>query len=177
MSYEVYFQKASLKSFLSLQLLVGISLFALMLFETSLAIFDVFLHGTPYFTFTVFFILTIFYPVALPLLSVFLITIFHDIFATSLFNSQTFAILLSLIVIKRLMTFPEQRDFLEIWQGFGIAIAIMTLVQALFFMATELAWVNIQGLIFQFGISLLLYPFLHAMTLRVAQAFVQTAER
>lgn len=177
MSYEVYFQKASLKSYLSLQLLVGISLFALMLFETSLAIFDVFLHGTPYFTFTVFFILTIFYPVALPLLSVFFITIFHDIFATSLLNSQTFAILLSLIVIKRLMTFPEQRDFLEIWQGFGIAIAIMTLVQALFFMATELAWVNIQGLIFQFGISLLLYPFLHAMTLRVAQAFVQTAER
>ena len=177
MSYQIYFQKASLKSFLSLQLLVGISLFGLMLFESSLAIFDVFLYGTPYFTFTVFFILTIFYPVALPLLSVFLITILHDIFATSLGNSQTFAILLSLIIIKRLMTFPEQRDFLEIWQGFGIAIAIMTVVQSVFFMMTELSWVNGQGLIFQFGISLLFYPFMHAMTLRIAQAFVQTANR
>ena len=121
--------------------------------------------------------MTLFYPVALPLFSVFLITILHDIFVTSLGNSQTFAILLSLIIIKRLMTFAEQRDFLEIWQGFGIAIAILSVVQSLFFMVTELSWVNGQGLIFQFGISLLFYPFIHAMTLRLAQAFVATANR
>ena len=177
MSYQIYFQKASLKSFFSLQLLVAIGLFGLLLFESALAGFGVFLFATPFLSFTIFFILTIFYPVALPLNTIFIITILHDIFVSSLYHSQTFAILLALTIIKRVISFPEQRDFIEIWQGFGVAMVIMLAVQALGFMVLELSLVNWQALLFQFGISLLFYPFIHAMTMRLSQAFVESAER
>lgn len=175
MNYQVYFQKASLKSFLSVQILVAFALLITILFESALANFDLFLFGTPFLTFTIFFILSLYYPAALPLTSIFIITILHDVFISSLYHSQTFAIILSLIITKRLISFPEQRDFMEIWQGFGIAMAIMLGVQALLFMVWELSLVNFQGLFFQFGISMLFYPFIHAVTMRLSQIFVDMA--
>lgn len=177
MSYQIYFQKASLKSYLSLQVLVGVALFLLSLLEGALATFDSLLFSVPYITFTIFFILTIFYPMALPLSTIFVVTVIHDIFFASLQHSQTFAILLSLIIIKRLVTFPEQRDFLEIWQAFGLAMGLMIFLQSALFMMTEFAFLNLQGLFFQFGVSLLLYPFMHAVVMRLTQAFVEAAQQ
>ena len=177
MNYQIYFQKASLKSYVSLQVIVAASLFALMLFEGALAVLDVFLYGTPLISFAIFYSLSLFYPVALPLVSVFIITILQDIFFTSLHNSQTFAILISLIIMKRIITFPEQKEFLEIWQGFGIAIAILFILQSVFYSLWEFALVNLQGVFFQIGITWLIYPFIHVVIMRVAQAFVEAAER
>ena len=177
MNYQIYFQKASLKSYLSLQVIVAVSLFGLMLFEGALAILDVFLYATPLISFAIFYVLSLFYPVALPLLSIFILTILQDIFFTSLQNSQTFAILISLIIMKRVIAFPEQREFLEIWQGFGIAMAILFAIQSLFYIIWEFAFVNLQGVFFQFGMTLLIYPFIHVVIMRVAQVLVEAAER
>ena len=177
MSYQVYFQKASLKSYTSLQVIVAASLFGLQLLEGSLATLDVFLHATPFISFTIFYVLMIFYPVALPLFSIFAITLLSDIFFTSLQNSQTFAILVSLLIVKRLMTFPEQKDFLEIWQGFAVAMMIMVVIEILSYMIWEWSLLNLQGLVFQVGLSLLLYPFIHVVVTRMAQIFVDSAER
>ena len=177
MNYQVYFQKASLKSYISLQVIVAASLFAVQLLEGSLATLDVFLHATPFISFTVFYVLMIFYPMALPLFSIFAITLLNDIFFTSLQNSQTFAILVSLLIVKRLMVFPEQKDFLEIWQGFAVAMAIMLVIQLASYMVWELSLFNLQGLVFQAGLSLLLYPFIHVVVTRMAQIFVESAER
>ena len=138
MNYQAYFQKASLKSYLSLQIIVGASLFGMLLFEGALASLDMFLHAVPFVTFTIFYVLTLFYPIALPLLSVFLITLLGDIFFTSLHHSQTFAIMVSLLIVKRLMTFPDQKDFFEIWQGYAVALIIMVVIEALSFMIWEL---------------------------------------
>ncbi|MGC6518118.1 MAG: hypothetical protein ACON49_08875 [Candidatus Puniceispirillaceae bacterium] len=177
MNYQIYFQKASLKSYISLQVVVAFGLFILALLESALATFDLFLFGVPFVTFAIFYILTIFYPLALPLVSIFLITILMDIFLTSLQQSQTFAILISLLLVKRLLVFPEQKEFIEIWQGFGVAMAVMIALQAVFFMLWELRFVNIQGLFFQFGITMLFYPFIHVVVMRVAQAFAASASR
>lgn len=177
MSYQVYFQKASLKSYISLQVIVAATLFGVQLLEGSLATLDVFLHATPFISFTVFYVLMIFYPVALPLFSIFVITLLNDIFFTSLQNSQTFAILVSLLIVKRLMTFPEQKDFLEIWQGFAVATGIMMVIEILSYMLWEWSLLNLQGLLFQFGLSLLLYPFIHVVVTRMAQIFIDSAER
>ena len=177
MNYQIYFQKASLKSYLSLQIIVGVSLFAVFLFEGALATLDIFLHAVPFITFTIFYVLTLFYPIALPLLSVFLITLLGDIFFTSLHHSQTFAILVSLLIIKRLITFPEQKEFFEIWQGYAVALVIMVVIEALSFMVWELQFMTMQGVVFQIGMSLLLYPFIHVVVTRLAQIFVESAER
>ena len=177
MSYEVYFQKARLKSYLSLQVIVAVSLFGMLLFEDAIATLDLFLHATPFVTFAIFYVLVLFYPVALPLLSVFIITVLHDIFATSLYNSQTFAILVSLLIIKRLINFPEQKEFLEIWQGFVVAIMIMVSIEVVTFMIWHWSLMNLQGLLFQIGITILLYPFIHVVIMRLAQIFVESAER
>lgn len=177
MNYQVYFQKASLKSYRSLQVIVGFSLFGMLLLEGAIATLDVFAYATPFLTFAIFYVLTLFYPVALPLFSVFAVTLLNDIFFTSLQNSQTFAILLSLIIVKRVINFPEQRDFLEIWQGFAVAMLIMVIVQAVTFLLWEWSWLNLQGLLFQLGITLLLYPFIHVVITRIALIFVESAER
>ena len=177
MNYQVYFQKASLKSYVSLQVVVGVCLFCLMLFEGALASLNLFLYAVPLLSFTVMYVLILFYPVALPLVSIFIITILQDIFFTSLQNSQTFAILISLIIMKRVIVFPEQREFLEHWQGFGIAMAILFGIQSAFYMLWELSFVNWQGVLFQFGVSLLIYPFVYVVIHRSAQAFVDASER
>lgn len=177
MSYQVYFQKASLKSYISLQVIVMISLFAILLLEGALATLDIFLHAVPFVTFAIFYVLTLFYPIALPLVSVFAITVLNDIFFTSLQHSQTFAILVSLLIIKRLITFPEQKEFLEIWQGFAVSLLFVVAIQAVTFLVLEWSFVNLQGLLFQVGITLLLYPFIHVVVMRMAQIFVESSER
>ena len=177
MSYQVYFQKASLKSYVSLQVIVAASLFGIQLLEGALATLDVFLHATPFISFAIFYVLMLFYPMALPLFSIFAITLLNDIFFTSLQSSQTFAILVSLLIVKRLMTFPEQKDFLEIWQGFAVAMGIMVVIELLSYMIWEWSLLNLQGLVFQVGLTLLLYPFIHVVVTRVAQIFVESAER
>ena len=177
MSYEIYFQKARLKSYLSLQVIVAVSLFGMLLFEDAIATLDLFLHATPFVTFAIFYVLTLFYPVALPFVSVFIITVLHDIFATSLYNSQTFAILVSLFIVKRLTNFPEQKEFLEIWQGFVVATMIMIVIGVVTFMIWHWSLINLQGLFFQVGITILLYPFIHVVVMRLAQIFVESAER
>ena len=166
MSYEIYFQKARLKSYLSLQVIVAVSLFGMLLFEDAIATLDLFLHATPFVTFAIFYVLTLFYPVALPFVSVFIITVLHDIFATSLYNSQTFAILVSLFIVKRLTNFPEQKEFLEIWQGFVVATMIMIVIEVVTFMIWHWSLINLQGLFFQVGITILLYRICRTLGLR-----------
>ena len=112
MNYQIYFQKASLKSYTLCKIVVAVCLFGVLLIEGALASLDVFLYATPFISFAIFYILTLFYPIALPLFSVFFITVLSDVFFTSLQHSQTFAILVSLF-IRRLMSFPEQKDFLK----------------------------------------------------------------
>ena len=177
MSYQIYFQKARLKSYLSLQIIVAVSLFGILLLEGAIATLDVFLHATPFISFAIFYVLMLFYPIALPIFSIFCITLLNDIFITSLQNSQTFAILVSLLIVKRAIAFPEQREFLEIWQGFGVAVVIMVFIEALSFMIWEFSLLNIQGLLFQMGITLLLYPFIHVLITRLAHIFIESAER
>ena len=177
MSYQVYFQKASLKSYTSLQVVVAFTLFGMLLLEGAVATLDMFLHATPFVSFAIFYILTLFYPVALPLFSIFVITVLNDIFFTSLQNSQSFAILVSLLMVRRLITFPEQKEFLEIWQGFAVALLLFLIIQALFFFSWEWTFLNLQGLLFQTGVTLLLYPFIHVVITRMAQIFVESAER
>ena len=177
MNYQIYFQKASLKSYTSLQIVVAVCLFGVLLIEGALAILDVFLYATPFISFAIFYILTLFYPIALPLFSVFFITVLSDIFFTSLQHSQTFAILVSLLIIRRLMSFPEQKDFLEIWQGFAVGLVIMVVMNIIFFMLWEWRLLNLQGLLFQVGVTVLLYPFIHVIITRVGQIFVESAER
>lgn len=177
MSYQIYFQKASLKSYISLQVIVAFSLFGILLLEGAFATLDLFLYATPAVSFAIFYVLTLFYPIALPQVSIFIITILADIFFSSLHDSHTFAILVSLFVVKRLISFPEQRDFLEIWQGFAIAMCLMLLIQTVLFVMWEWSWFNLQGLVFQLGVTILLYPFIHVIITRMAQIFVESAER
>ena len=57
--------------------------------------------------------LFIFYPLALPVFSIFIVTVLLDLYLNNLAASQTFAVIISLLIVKRLLTFPEQRDFVE----------------------------------------------------------------
>ena len=177
MNQSVYFQKASLKSYLSLQFLVTVTLCIIGLFEGALSTLDLFLFSTPWISFAIYFVLFIFYPVALPVLSIFIVTFLTDLYLNNLAASQTFAVIVSLLIVKRLLTFPEQRDFVEIWQGFILAMGIMVLIQMISFMVIEWHLVNIQSIFFQFGITFLIYPFIHVIVTRLAQIFTQAATR
>lgn len=177
MNQSIYFQKASLKSYLSLQFLVTVTLFIFGLFEGALSTLDLFLFSTPWISFAIYFVLFIFYPLALPVFSIFIVTVLLDLYLNNLAASQTFAVIISLLIVKRLLTFPEQRDFVEIWQGFILAMGIMVLIQILSFMVIEWRMVNFQSIFFQFGITLLIYPFIHVVVTRLAQIFTQAATR
>ena len=177
MNQSVYFQKASLKSYLSLQFLVTVTLIIIGLFEGALSTLDLFLFSTPWISYSIFFVLFIFYPVALPVLSIFIVTTLTDLYLNDLAASQTFAVIVSLLIVKKLISFPEQRDFIEIWQSFIIAMGIMVLIQILSFMIIEWHLVNIQAIFFQFGITVLIYPFIHVIVTRLAHIFTQAATR
>ena len=40
-----------------------------------------------------------------------------------------------------------------------------------------MAVIDLQGLLFQVGVTVLLYPFIHVIITRVGQIFVESAER
>ncbi|MGC6537657.1 MAG: hypothetical protein ACON44_09890 [Candidatus Puniceispirillaceae bacterium] len=174
---KAYFEKARLKSYISLQFMVAVVLFFVALFEGALSHLDLFLFAVPWLSFAIYFVLVVFYPVALPFLSIFIVTILADIFFNSLYHSQTFAILVSLAITRSLLPFAEQRDFLEIWQGFGLAMLIMAGLQSLFFMVGSWQLINLQSVIFQFGVTMLIYPFIHVIVTRLAQISIQASQR
>lgn len=177
MNYGVYFKKASLKSYFSLQFIVAAGLFAIGLFEGALSVIDLFLYGAPFLTFAIFYVLRLYYPMALPYFSILLVTFLLDVFFTSLHSSHSFAILISLLITTRLLPFPDQKEFLEIWQGFAVAMVLVILLQSVIFMITTWSLPHLQGLLFQFGMTLLLYPFIHVVVVRLAQILVEMSER
>ena len=101
MNQSIYFQKASLKSYISLQFLVTVTLFIFGLFEGALSTLDLFLFSTPWISFAIYFVLFIFYPVALPILSIFMVTFLLNLDLNNLAASQTFAVIVSLLIATR----------------------------------------------------------------------------
>jgi len=177
MSYSAYFQKAKLTSYFSMQFMVAVSLFFLGLFEGALSLLEIFYISTPLLSFAVYFTLFLFYPVALPVLSLVIVTVLLDVFFSSLDHSQTFAILVSLLIVRGAVSFPEQRDFMEIWQSFIVALVILLGLQSVGYMIWHMSFINFQSVMFQFGVTVLLYPFLHAIVRQAADLLTHISQR
>ena len=155
---RAYFEKADFQSVLPYRLLVAIFGLLLVFLEVGLAQIPIFYGAAPYLSLIFIYYLRLHHPDVMPVFTVFLIGIVADLLMSNILGGRATAMILLAYVIESRQVKLEQAEFAQLWVDFAVSCAAVILFQLIFFSLINLTLPTFGPLVFQVGVTLILFP-------------------
>lgn len=153
-----FFQKAELDSDWPFQFLVAVVGVLLAMIEGGLALWPVFYGATPMLSLIFLFWVALHHEKYVLLVTGFLIGLTSDILFSDLLGGRATAYIIVLFVMNWRRQKLLQGDFRDIWVEFAAGVFAVVLFQLLIFSALNLAVPALTPVMFQIGVTMILFP-------------------
>ncbi|MEQ8196300.1 MAG: rod shape-determining protein MreD [Rhodospirillales bacterium] len=115
---------------------------------------------------------TVFYPSLLPAYAVFVIGVLQDCLAGTAFGVNAMVLLVAYGIVMSQRRFLVGKSFFIVWLGFAVIAALAMLAGWMMVSVVSVTFVDGQALVFQYLVTLGLYPVICWFFLRWQQAFL-----
>jgi rod shape-determining protein MreD len=159
MDQRSYFEKADFQSNLPHQVLIGVVGLFLVFLEVGFAQLPVFFGASPLLSVILIYCMRVFHMKFMPIGTVFLIGIVADLLLSDIVGGRTTVLMLMSYVIEARKSRLEQSEFGQIWFDFLLCAAATLIFQLFFFSILNLAIPSLNPILFQLGVTTLLFPF------------------
>ena len=153
-----YFEKADFQSNLPLQLLMATLGLTLVLLELAVAQWPVFYGSAPNLSLIFIYGMIIFYGKYMPIFTIFLMGINGDFLLSDLLGGRAMSFMLLAYVMQLRLARLLQSDFGQLWVDFAVSCTAVSLFQLLLFSAVNFAIPSLSPILFQIGVTLILFP-------------------
>jgi len=153
-----FFQKAELESDWSFQFLVVIFGMVLAIIEGGLALWPVFYGATPMLSLIFLYWIALHHEKYVLLVTGFLIGLTSDILFSDLLGGRATAYIVVLFTMNWRRQKLLQGEFRDIWAEFAVTVFGVVLFQLVIFSALNLAIPSLTPVIFQIGVTMILFP-------------------
>ncbi|MEC7211581.1 MAG: rod shape-determining protein MreD [Pseudomonadota bacterium] len=153
-----FFQKAQLESDWPFQFLVVIVGMVLAMVEGGLALWSVFYGATPMLSLIFLYWIALHHEKYVLLVTGFLIGLTSDILFSDLLGGRATAYIILLFAMNWRRQKLLQGDFCDIWVEFAVVVFGVVLFQLVVFSALNLAILALTPVIFQIGVTMILFP-------------------
>ena len=153
-----YFEKAEFQSALPPQLLMAALGLTLVLLELAVAQWPIFYGSAPNLPLIFIYYMIIYHSKYMPIFTIFLMGIIGDFLLSDLLGGRATSFMLLAYVMQLRLLRLQQRDFGQLWVDFAISCAAVSLFQLLLFSVVNFAIPSLSPILFQVGVTLILFP-------------------
>ena len=172
---QSYFEKADFQSDLPKQFLVMFVGIVLVLFEVGLAQWPFFYSASPFLSLIFMYFILIYHDELMPIVTIFIMGLVGDLLMSDLLGGRATAMMLLSYAMRMGILRLQQSEFMDLWLGFAVSCAAVTLFQLIVFSLINLAVPALSSLLFQIGFTLILFPIGFVMMFSI-QRFLQTLQ-
>ena len=155
---QSYFEKAEFQSELPKQFLIMFFAIVLVLFEVGLAQWPFFYGASPFLSLIFMYFIVIYHDELMPIITVFIMGLVSDLLMSDILGGRATAMMLLSYAMRLRILRLQQSEFMDLWLGFAVSCAAVTLFQLIIFSSINLAIPALQPLLFQIGFTLILFP-------------------
>lgn len=155
---QSYFEKADFQSDLPKQFLIMFVGIVLVLFEVGLAQWPFFYGASPFLSLIFMYFILIYNDELMPIFSVFIMGLVADLLMSDILGGRATAMMLLAYAMRNGVLRLQQSEFMDLWLGFAVSCATVTLFQLIIFSLINLAVPALSPLLFQIGFTLILFP-------------------
>ena len=170
---QSYFEKADFQSNLPKQFLIMFFGIVLVLFEVGLAQWPFFHGASPSLSLIFMYFIMIYHDELMPIISVFIMGLVSDLLMSDILGGRATAMMLLSYAMRMGILRLQQSEFMDLWLGFAVSCAAVTLFQLIVFSLINLTVPALSPLLFQVGFTLILFPIGFVMMFSV-QRLLQT---
>ena len=170
-----YFEKADFQSDLPKQFLILFVGIVLVLFEVGLAQWPFFYGASPFLSLIFMYFILIYHDELMPIITIFIIGLVADLLMSDILGGRATAMMLLSYAMRMGILRLQQSEFMDLWLGFAVSCAVVTLFQLIIFSLINLAVPSLSPLLFQVGFTLILFPIGFVMMFSV-QRLLQTLQ-
>ena len=172
---QSYFEKANFQSDLPKQFLIMFVGIVLVLFEVGLAQWPFFYGASPSLSLVFMYFILIYHDELMPIITVFIMGLVADLLMSDILGGRATAMMLLSYAMRMGILRLQQSEFMDVWLGFAVSSAAVTLFQLIVFSLINLAVPAISPLLFQAGFTLTFFPIGFVMMFSV-QRILQTLQ-
>ena len=172
---QSYFEKADFQSDLPKQFLIMFVGIVLVLFEVGLAQWPFFYGASPFLSLIFMYFILIYHDELMPIITVFIMGLVADLLMSDILGGRATAMMLLSYAMRMGILRLQQSEFMDLWLGFAVSCAAVTLFQLIIFSLINLAVPALSPLLFQVGFTLILFPIGFVMMFSV-QRLLQTLQ-
>ena len=155
---QSYFEKADFQSDLPKQFLIMFVGIVLVLFEVGLAQWPFFYGASPFLSLIFMYFILIYHDELMPIITVFMMGLIADLLMSDILGGRATSMMLLSYAMRMGILRLQQSEFMDLWLGFAVSCAAVTLFQLIFFSSINLAVPALRPLMFQVGFTLVLFP-------------------
>jgi len=155
---SAYFEKADFHSNLPFRILTAALGLILVLLELALAQWSVFYGAAPNLSLIFIYYMMIYHTKLLPIFSIFIMGMVGDFLLSDLLGGRSTALILLAYVMQLRLLRLQQSHFSQLWVDFAVSCGFVLTFQLTFFSLLNMTVPSISPLLFQFGITLILFP-------------------
>ena len=170
---QSYFEKADFQSNLPKQFLIMFFGIVLVLIEVGLAQWPFFHGASPLISLIFMYFIMIYHDELMPIFTVFIMGLVSDLLISDILGGRATAMMLLCYAMRMGILRLQQSEFMDLWLGFAVSCAAVTLFQLIVFSLINLAVPALSPLLFQSGFTLILFPIGFVMMFSI-QRFLQT---
>ena len=172
---QSYFEKADFQSNLPKQFLVMFFSIVLVLLEVGLAQWPFFFGASPFLSLIFMYFILIYHDELMPIITVFIMGLVADLLMSDILGGRATAMMLLSYAMRMGILRLQQSEFMDLWLGFAVSCAAVTLFQLIVFSLINLAVPSLSSVLFQVGVTLILFPIGFVMMFSV-QRLLQTLQ-
>ena len=172
---QSYFEKANFQSNLPKQFLVLFVAALLVLLEVGLAQWPFFYGASPLLSLIFMYFILIYHDELMPIITVFIMGLVADLLMSDILGGRATAMMLLSYAMRMGILRLQQSEFMDLWLGFAVSCAAVSLFQLTVFSLINLAVPSFGSLLFQVGVTLILFPIGFVMMFSV-QRLLQTLQ-
>ena len=170
---QSYFEKADFQSDLPKQFLIMFVGIVLVLFEVGLAQWPFFYGASPFLSLIFMYFILIYHDELMPIITVFMMGLIADLLMSDILGGRATSMMLLSYAMRMGILRLQQSEFMDLWLGFAVSCAAVTLFQLIVFSSINLAVPALRPLMFQVGFTLVLFPIGFVMMFSI-QRLLQT---
>lgn len=170
---QSYFEKADFQSNFPKQFLVMFFSIVLVLLEVGLAQWPFFFGASPFLSLIFMYFILIYHDELMPIITVFIMGLVADLLMSDILGGRATAMMLLSYAMRMGILRLQQSEFMDLWLGFAVSCVAVTLFQLIVFSLINLAVPSLSSLLFQVGVTLILFPIGFVMMFSV-QRLLQT---
>ena len=155
---QSYFEKADFQSNLPKQFLILFVGIVLVLFEVGLAQWPFFYGSSPFLSLIFMYFILIYHDELMPIITVFIMGLVADLLMSDILGGRATAMMLLSYAMRMGILRLQQSEFMDLWLGFAVSCAAVTLFQLIFFSLINLVLPALSPVLFQVGFTLILFP-------------------